>query len=482
MICSNRLRRTARLGIGPRRQPASRRPGESSVFYPSAGGVRIRCRTAREDRDLFSRCDASVVAKGQGRFENAILPLATPQFLPIVLRIGYRSRSDVLPARMRTFSRSSHPPRAAAGSTGGPTAMVVLQSDATKRACGGSIRARNARVATRAGSVEIAASQLGESNDPALIVPDGVIITRSLFPLPHLAEPVWLESSSGAAVLAGPARALRPYAVDLAPAVRLPSQHAAPLAVLDVRTPRARRQSLWRLVQSTGKPADGWVSRHVNRRISRPISFALLTLGLGPNHASIVTLMAGVWSGLVAIQPGAGPFLASAALFQLASILDGVDGEMARASARESPSGARLDASIDQINYAACFTGVAVGWIREGGGIAAVSWLAALVLLVVLAIARGRRFLALHARDATVATLKRTVVEAARRSGRPTLKLLARGFGLLQTDVFAAIFVVFGFLEHRWLIPAYLTFVFSTAHVALSWYGRELAEAARTDR
>jgi CDP-L-myo-inositol myo-inositolphosphotransferase len=220
----------------------------------------------------------------------------------------------------------------------------------------------------------------------------------------------------------------------------------------------------------------------VNRRISRPISFALLTLGLGPNQASVVTLMAGVSAGLVAIQPGAGPFLASASLFQLASILDGVDGEMARASARESPSGARLDATIDQINYAACFSGVAVGWIREGGGIAAWSWLAALVLLVLLAIVRARRFLTLHARDGRVETLKRAVVEAARRSGRPGLSLLARGFGLLQTDVFAAIFFGFGCLGQRWLIPAYLTVVFSTAHFALSWYGRELADAARADR
>ena len=222
----------------------------------------------------------------------------------------------------------------------------------------------------------------------------------------------------------------------------------------------------------------------MNRRISRPISFALLTLGLGPNHASIVTLMASVCQDWWPFNPGPGRFWPLPRSFSwLRSSMASMVKWRVPARASRPPVQDSTYTSIEhQINYAACFTGVAVGWIREGGGIAAVSWLAALVLLVVLAIARGRRFLALHARDATVATLKRAVVEAARQSGRPTLKLLARGFGLLQTDVFAAIFVVFGFLEHRWLIPAYLTFVFSTAHVALSWDGRELAEAARADR
>ena len=221
MICSNRLRRTARLGIGPRRQPASRRPRESSVFYPSAGGVRIRCLyRARRSRPLQpvrrERCGGG---PGTG-FRTRFCPRHARSSLSSCGSGIVHVQTSCPPGA--NVGRSSHTTTRCCRSAGGPTAMVVLQSDATKRACGGSIRARNARVATRAGSVEIAASQLGESNDPALIVPDGVIITRSLFsfaPLSRTCVARILIRGSGARRACARASALCRRS---APAVRLP--------------------------------------------------------------------------------------------------------------------------------------------------------------------------------------------------------------------------------------------------------------------
>src|SRR5439155_10261263 len=51
-------------------------------------------------------------------------------------------------------------------------------------------------------------------------------------------------------------------------------------AALDVSTAARRRRSAWRLLRASGKPTDGWLSRHVHRRISRLGTWLLLGLGL----------------------------------------------------------------------------------------------------------------------------------------------------------------------------------------------------------
>ena len=90
---------------------------------------------------------------------------------------------------------------------------------------------------------------------------------------------------------------------------------------------------------------DGLVSRHVNRRFSRPIARALSHTAVTPNQISLLSLaFAGVAFAMFASgQPVAGGLLA-----QAGSIIDGVDGDLARLTGKESPFGAFLDAVIDR--------------------------------------------------------------------------------------------------------------------------------------
>ena len=112
----------------------------------------------------------------------------------------------------------------------------------------------------------------------------------------------------------------------------------------DVDTPeelkRARKMLVFTAVKGTG---DGFISRHLNRKISTRISY-LLVERVTPNGMTVVTFALGVLSAFLTLvnMPLAG------ILYQLSSILDGVDGELARAQLRTSKLGGYVDSILDR--------------------------------------------------------------------------------------------------------------------------------------
>ncbi len=116
-------------------------------------------------------------------------------------------------------------------------------------------------------------------------------------------------------------------------------------AWMDVDTKEDVRKATWMLVKDATKgKGDGWISRTINRPISRLITLA--TIGfLTPNAASLLSFVLGMVSSAVAIfHPPSG-----AILYQLHSILDGVDGELARVRLMESKIGGWMDSILDRV-------------------------------------------------------------------------------------------------------------------------------------
>ncbi|AEK73780.1 Bifunctional phosphosugar nucleotidyltransferase/CDP-alcohol phosphatidyltransferase [Thermococcus sp. 4557] len=112
----------------------------------------------------------------------------------------------------------------------------------------------------------------------------------------------------------------------------------------DVDTPSdlkmARRMLIKTSVKGTG---DGFVSRHLNRKVSTEISY-LLAEKATPNQMTVVTFILGMISAFLTLfsLPLAG------ILYQISSILDGVDGELARAQMRTSRFGGYIDSLLDR--------------------------------------------------------------------------------------------------------------------------------------
>lgn len=146
-----------------------------------------------------------------------------------------------------------------------------------------------------------------------------------------------------------------------------------------------RQPDLRAIVRATAKDSDGLVSRHVNRPVSQAITRWLLLHApfVRPMH---VTVFVGTLALLmVALMIGGGwaGFVAGALLFQACSLLDGVDGELARATWRSSPSGARADTLVDQCVNLGFFAGLAIGIDRHYGDAAETA--AEIAVLLILA-------------------------------------------------------------------------------------------------
>jgi 1L-myo-inositol 1-phosphate cytidylyltransferase / CDP-L-myo-inositol myo-inositolphosphotransferase len=95
------------------------------------------------------------------------------------------------------------------------------------------------------------------------------------------------------------------------------------------------------------KPQDGFVSRFLNRPISRRITRVLLKF---PIHPSVWTISIFVLPLIACVFFVRGDYFSvviGAAIFQAFSILDGCDGEIARAKNLESKFGERLDQFCD---------------------------------------------------------------------------------------------------------------------------------------
>ena len=365
---------------------------------------------------------------------------------------------------------------------------TVLIEGPDARFLGVSTRARNGRVVQRSGATLCPASDLADYGPhAAMLVPSDVALMPSLFSndtfdqATRRVEPTRLEAA-GASVVVGAASALATLLREPERLATLARRSVGADTILPIGTPGARRLATRAALASSAKPTDGWVSRHINRPISRACSRVAIMLGISANGASLITLGIGLVCAWTAAQPGYGAFVATGILFQLASILDGVDGEIARATLTESERGAQIDTAVDQVTYGACFIGTTIGWIRSGSSRTAMGSTLLIGLALAISLVRGARFVARHGGNASFVVIDRSVRRAARDTGRWPLRVAAGSFALLRRDLFAAVFLLVSFTGIRAAVPALILFGAVVANITFSVYGQELADAARAER
>ena len=251
----------------------------------------------------------------------------------------------------------------------------IITQEPSPRFLGLALAERNRRIARRTVGPDAVAAD-GDTLRPTLTIPAGVAITPALFealPAPGAAG-VWeldWHPNRPPLLWHGPvATATSPRQM-----MTLPGG-----AVLDVATPAARRRSTWRLLRASGKPADGWLSRHVHRRISRLFSYVFLQLGLSANLATFATFGVGALAAWLLAQTSHATMIAGGFLVWFTSIADGIDGEVARLTLTESALGEQLDTGVDLATYVLALAGVFVGWRRQGAG-----WPGAVLIALVAA-------------------------------------------------------------------------------------------------
>jgi len=104
-----------------------------------------------------------------------------------------------------------------------------------------------------------------------------------------------------------------------------------------------------------------FVSRYLNRPISRVVTRLLLRFPTTPNAWTLFIFPIPVIASLILIQGGYWSFLWGLVLFQVFSVLDGCDGELARAKFLESERGRQLDDFFDVLSNILLVVGLGIG-------------------------------------------------------------------------------------------------------------------------
>lgn len=122
---------------------------------------------------------------------------------------------------------------------------------------------------------------------------------------------------------------------------------------VDVDDEEAFKKAERVLLSTLKKPSDGPVSRLINRPISMRITKRLLHTNLTPNRISLISFALCLLGAVAFLIPGYGGLLIGGILAQVASIIDGCDGEVARLKHMKSDFGGWFDAVLDR--YADAF-------------------------------------------------------------------------------------------------------------------------------
>ena len=123
------------------------------------------------------------------------------------------------------------------------------------------------------------------------------------------------------------------------------------------------------LLRSLIKDSEGFMSRHVERRISLAITRRLVGTRITPNEMTLVSLTIGLLGAPFFLSAEPLQQIVGSLLFLTHSILDGCDGELARLKFQESPNGARLDFWGDNLVHVAVFACMAGGWTMAAGSL-----------------------------------------------------------------------------------------------------------------
>jgi len=116
--------------------------------------------------------------------------------------------------------------------------------------------------------------------------------------------------------------------------------------------------------------SDGFLARHVDRRISRFFSKRLSRTRITPNLITLCGVTIGFFGAFLLSRPDYWFQLSGAFLFLFCVIVDGVDGEVARLKLQTSRFGHYLDIITDNLVHIAVFSGIAIGLYRVEGHIA----------------------------------------------------------------------------------------------------------------
>ncbi|MDB4962782.1 MAG: uncharacterized protein JWP01_2781 [Myxococcales bacterium] len=262
---------------------------------------------------------------------------------------------------------------------GARTITVIWTADSAPP----SLEAYRNDVRLRGAALEIATSPPPGANDDAILVARADRVYHR--DIPKQVAAAWKSSAAPVAKLPGDQYDAivivdRARAATLASAARTPGGITAALAGLEIAAGtlpylaftvaapdrRALRAAEKLMVWSLRKQAQGLAAYWINRHISLPVTRAIMRTSILPNHVTVFCFLLAVAGGIVISRGGYLAGVVGMVLVNLGSILDGVDGELARLKYRFSSLGQWLDTLADDFGNVAYVGGIGINLQMAG--------------------------------------------------------------------------------------------------------------------
>lgn len=214
--------------------------------------------------------------------------------------------------------------------------------------------------------------------------------------------------------------------------------HPLPFPLKLIKLSADERATCQKIIGGT----DAWIARNINKRISLPISILLARVGVTPNQITLVNLLFGILSGLIAAMGGYKNLFIAGVLFQMVSIIDGCDGEVAKLNKKATKFGAWFDTVGDNLSFVVFITGVTFGLYRETHA----AWILNLAKLSLFSFAILLSIMISYliqqkGASASLVTYEKEVVSAKAKKQNPIVaKLVHYGKFLVKKDFFAFLF------------------------------------------
>ena len=233
-----------------------------------------------------------------------------------------------------------------------------------------------------------------------------------------------------------------------------------------------------RLFKWLSKESDGYISKTLNRPISTFFSRFFAEYPIPPVYFTALTAILALVMTYVLLTGGEAGILWGCLLFHVASVVDGIDGEIARAKYQTSFSGAKLDTTIDMITNILFMGAMSYtlwhtygdNYLIYGFYIVALAVMGVLLMTALLYFGPGGgRF------DILANTIRQ------RYTNRPQmLKIFNFCNYFIKRDAFAFLFAIYGLLGLGKYIPAFLIFGLVVWNLAILTNARAILSIGRT--
>jgi len=217
------------------------------------------------------------------------------------------------------------------------------------------------------------------------------------------------------------------------------------------------------LAENIRHSTTGPVAKHLNKRISLPISLLLSKLWISPHAITAFNIIIGLLSGVfIADGHHYWTILVGATLYQAASVIDGCDGEVAKLTFRASRFGEFIDTISDNLSLVSLLVGIVGGYWRHSHSMSTF-WIGGLLIgSFALTLGLMIRVMKKRSESASLVAFDKDYLQHLPQSyGKWLIKLIHTGKYLLKKDLVSLTVFLFALVgkAYWWFFAATLVAV-----------------------